>query len=135
MKILFRELYILIEQILTPYRTSCSGQVRFLVAHGFALLWWVYPRESWPQWLCPWIASCSWYAFSCLSSLYLSYTWHGVIGCVKSLTAYIACCDYFLGDRSLCWASFLKINMKMNALEIMLFRWIKDFVEFLIWFK
>lgn len=46
----------------------------------------------------------------------------------------IAWCDYFLGDSPLCWASFLQINIKMNFPEIMLFKSINDFVEFLIWF-
>lgn len=35
--------------------------------------------------------------------------------------------DYFLDGGPPCWASFLQINMKMNVLELILFRWFHDF--------
>lgn len=54
----------------------------------------------------------------------------------------ITWCDCFLGGDPLCWANFLQSNMKMNFHEIMLSRWLDDFIipdndftEFLIWFK
>jgi hypothetical protein len=62
---------------------------------------------------------------------------------------YLASCDLAWGDSHclesvwlllnigspLYWEIFLEINMKMNFHKLILFKWINDLTELLIWFK
>ena len=115
----------------TPGRKSCSGQVSFLeTAPTFAQLCWrmrwrgtTSAASSQHCFLLP--------AFSYLSLLCSSYFWRGVNGHGKIPAAYSLVWLLSGQDSPHCWASFLKVNMKMNVFERTLLTWINDFMEFL----
>ena len=47
----------------------------------------------------------------------------------------VVCCDCFMRDSPLLWATFLQIATKSNFHEIAVFRWTNDFTKCPNWFK
>lgn len=93
-------------------------------AHNFAQLQWVYPGGA-----CPMIASCYCCVFSFVIAIFLIYMGLCDWKCGDS---YIALRDYLLCDSSIYLATFLQINMKMIFHNVILCRWIDDFIESMI---